>query len=630
MENFIVSARKYRPITFESVVGQNHITSTLKNAISRNQTAHAYLFCGPRGVGKTTCARILSKTLNCLNLNDSIEPCGECESCKAFDENRSFNIHELDAASNNSVENIRALNDQVRIPPQVGKYGIYIIDEAHMLSTAAFNAFLKTLEEPPSHAIFILATTEKHKILPTILSRCQSYDFKRIRVEDMAQYLKFISTKEGINFDEESLHIISQKADGCMRDALSMYDKVVSFCGSDLKHSDVSEALNILDYDSYFQFVDAYKQGDYKDALLQLDSILQKGFDVTSFLGGLSNHLRNLLVAADPATLPLLEVTSGIAERFKAQTSTMAISLIFDSLNIISQAESATKFSLNIRLLAELTILKLCNLSPIKLTGGSINQTYTLPPISNPSPQSAPIPQSTTTPTNTQSSNCSVNQEVKVETKSSEKTVVKSANPVVQAAEKPAVTTTSVPTAPPLSASEPTPIKQPNSATAPRGEKRSLLGVSISSLTKATASAKDESESEQVSCKDNDTDYSAVIPASKETNVLSGCKLYAEELKNSRPRLAGSFEYCTIKDGRLIITVANHILSDEINTNRHSITERLMELCSLRPLFFDIVVDEKIESDKPLLLRDEDKLKFMIEKNSSMSKLCTALNLDYV
>ena len=282
MGEFIVSARKYRPATFESVVGQEHITSTLRNAIVRKQLAHAYLFCGPRGVGKTTCARILAKTINCLHPKENAEACDECESCRAFNDGRSFNIHELDAASNNSVEYIRVLTDQVRIPPQVGKYSIYIIDEAHMLSAAAFNAFLKTLEEPPAHVIFILATTEKHKILPTILSRCQIYDFKRIKVEDVVKYLQFISGKEGISYDDESLHIIAQKADGCMRDALSMYDKVVSFCGNTLRFNEVAESLNVLDYDTYFHFVDALTAGNYAEALMRFDGVDRKSTRLNS------------------------------------------------------------------------------------------------------------------------------------------------------------------------------------------------------------------------------------------------------------------------------------------------------------------------------------------------------------
>jgi DNA polymerase-3 subunit gamma/tau len=307
MSDFIVSARKYRPSTFMSVVGQHAVTNTLKNAIKTNHIAHAYLFCGPRGVGKTTCARIFAKTLNCLNRTSETEACNECESCKAFNESRSYNIHELDAASNNSVDDIRSLIDKVRIPPQIGKYSIYIIDEVHMLSQTAFNAFLKTLEEPPAHAIFILATTEKHKIIPTILSRCQIFDFHRIRIEDSVQYLEYISRNESVSYEPEALSVIAQKADGGMRDALSIYDQMVSFVGSNLTYKGVIESLNVLDYEYYFRLVDAFLQHDVSSALLLFNEILDKGFDGQNFIGGLSSHLRDLLVCKDPVTLPLLE-----------------------------------------------------------------------------------------------------------------------------------------------------------------------------------------------------------------------------------------------------------------------------------------------------------------------------------
>jgi len=316
MDHFIVSARKYRPATFRSVVGQGHITSTLQNAITRGQLAHAYLFCGPRGVGKTTCARIFAKAINCLSPAADGEACGECESCRAFDQGRSFSIHELDAASNNSVDDIRNLTDQVRIPPQVGRYSVYIIDEVHMLSLSAFNAFLKTLEEPPAHAVFILATTEKHKIIPTILSRCQTYDFNRIRVEDGVEYLKYIAGAEGVTADEEALHIIAQKADGGMRDALSMFDKVVSFGGGTLTAATVAETLNVLDYDTYFTIVDRILAGDYAEVLTRFDEVLRKGFGGQTFVAGLNEHFRNLLMCKDPRTIPLLEITGGVAKRY--------------------------------------------------------------------------------------------------------------------------------------------------------------------------------------------------------------------------------------------------------------------------------------------------------------------------
>ena len=319
MDNFIVSARKYRPASFDTVVGQRAITSTLRNAIMNHQLAQAYLFTGPRGVGKTTCARIFAKTINCMNLQPNAEPCNECESCKAFNAGRSLNIHELDAASNNSVDNIRELVEEVRILPQVGKYSVYIIDEVHMLSTAAFNAFLKTLEEPPAHAIFILATTEKHKILPTILSRCQIFDFNRMKVGDTVEHLKYIASKEGIVAEEEALDIIAQKADGAMRDALSIFDQVVSFCGKELTYSKVIENLNVLDYDYYFRLTAYFFNGKVADSLLLLNKIIEKGFDGGSLLAGLGKHLRDVLVSKDPATVQLLEVSASIKARYAGE-----------------------------------------------------------------------------------------------------------------------------------------------------------------------------------------------------------------------------------------------------------------------------------------------------------------------
>ncbi|MBE8719204.1 DNA polymerase III subunit gamma/tau [Sphingobacterium pedocola] len=363
MDNFIVSARKYRPVTFDSVVGQQHVTNTLKNAIHNNQLAQAFLFCGPRGVGKTTCARILAKTINCEGISVSAEACGACESCKSFQNGASFSIHELDAASNNSVEDIRSLIEQVRIPPQVGKYKIYIIDEVHMLSQAAFNAFLKTLEEPPAYAIFILATTEKHKILPTILSRCQIFDFNRIKVEDMAGHLATIAQKESIGYEDDGLHIIAQKADGGLRDALSMFDQIASFSNRQITYQAVIDNLNILDYDYYFQLMAAVSQENAADTLLIFDNILNRGFDGGHFIAGLSSHLRNLLVTKDPKTLKLLEVSDNIKKRYLEQSQQINTGLLLSALNIANQCEVNYRTSKNHRLQVELTLLKLCHLS---------------------------------------------------------------------------------------------------------------------------------------------------------------------------------------------------------------------------------------------------------------------------
>ncbi len=367
MDNFIVSARKYRPTTFASIVGQSHITSTLKKAISKGQLAHAYLFCGPRGVGKTTCARILAKAINCLNPTSDAEACNECESCKSFNENRSLNIHELDAASNNGVDDIRDLIKQVLVPPPISRYSVYIIDEVHMLSQSAFNAFLKTLEEPPAHVVFILATTEKHKVIPTVLSRCQIYDFNRIRVEDEVEYLKYVASQEGVTFDDESLHLIAQKADGGMRDALSMFDKVVAFCGSDLSVKEVASMLNVLDYDTYFTLTQQILAGDYMGALLLFDEVLRKGFSEQIFVAGLNSHFRDLLMCKAPKTLPLLEVTGSVAERYKTQASECSIPLLFEGINLLTATDAGLRPATNRRLHVELSLMKLCGLGQKKI-----------------------------------------------------------------------------------------------------------------------------------------------------------------------------------------------------------------------------------------------------------------------
>jgi DNA polymerase-3 subunit gamma/tau len=363
MENFIVSARKYRPQTFNSVVGQQSITGTLKNAILNNHLAQAFLFCGPRGVGKTTCARIFAKTINCENISPEGEACDKCESCVSFNKSASFNIHELDAASNNSVDDIRNLVDQVRIPPQVGKYKVYIIDEVHMLSQAAFNAFLKTLEEPPAYAKFILATTEKHKIIPTILSRCQIYDFKRITVEDIATHLAYVAGQEGITAEPDALHIIAQKADGALRDALSIFDQIVSFGGKHITYKKVIENLNVLDYDYYFRITDSIIRGDVRDTLLIINDIIDNGFDGQHFIIGFGEHLRNLLVCKDEATLKLLEVGASIKDKYKEQSRISSVDFLIKALDLTSKCDVNYKVSNNKRLLVELTLMQMCTLS---------------------------------------------------------------------------------------------------------------------------------------------------------------------------------------------------------------------------------------------------------------------------
>lgn len=366
MENFIVSARKYRPSTFKSVVGQSALTITLRNAIQSNHLAHAYLFCGPRGVGKTTCARIFAKTINCSHLTSDGEACNACESCVSFNEQRSYNIHELDAASNNGVDDIRSLIDQVRIPPQVGNYSVYIIDEVHMLSQGAFNAFLKTLEEPPAHAVFILATTEKHKIIPTILSRCQIYDFNRITVADTVAHLSYVAKSEGVTIDDNALNVIAQKSDGGMRDALSIFDQLVSFCGSTIDYQGAIQNLNVLDYEYYFRLVNAFLKEDITNALLIFNEILNKGFDGHHFVSGLSSHFRDLLVCKDPATISLMEVGADIGQRYQQQAQSCATDFLIPALKICNECDLSYRTSNNKRLLVELSLIRLCQLTSAK------------------------------------------------------------------------------------------------------------------------------------------------------------------------------------------------------------------------------------------------------------------------
>lgn len=370
MNNFIVSARKYRPSTFRSVVGQKALTQTLKNSVATKKLAHAYLFCGPRGVGKTTCARIFAKTINCFHPTADGEACNACESCVSFNENRSYNIHELDAASNNSVDDIRVLIDQVRISPQIGEYKVYIIDEVHMLSSQAFNAFLKTLEEPPHHAIFVLATTEKHKILPTILSRCQIYDFNRISINDTVEHLTYVASQEGVNVEPEALNVIAQKADGGMRDALSIFDQVVSFTAGNVTYRSVIDNLNILDYEYYFRIVDAFLAGDFKAALLIFNEILAKGFEGQNFITGLSSHFRDLLVSKDQSTISLLEVADVVAQKYAQQAVNCSNDFLFKSIELTNECDLSYRASKNKRLLIELTLIRLCRTN-VPQEGGS-------------------------------------------------------------------------------------------------------------------------------------------------------------------------------------------------------------------------------------------------------------------
>ena len=403
MSQYIVSARKYRPDSFGTLIGQDNIAQTLKNSILRGQLAHAYLFCGPRGVGKTTTARIFAKMINCSNPSHEMEPCGTCESCQSFAEGRSYCIHELDAASNNGVEDIKTLMDQVRIPPQVGRYSVYIIDEVHMLSQSAFNAFLKTLEEPPAHAIFILATTEKHKILPTILSRCQTYDFNRITIENIVKNLRMVASSEGITIDDESLHVIAHKADGAMRDALTIFDQTVAFCGTDVKYQDVLRNLNVLDYEYSFSLVDAFLKGDYPTALLAFEEILTKGFNALHFVAALSSHLRDLIVSKSGGLEALLELPDSLKKKYKEQSDRCSLQFLYDALNVTTACESGYRASVNPRLHIEFALMRLSFLMVKPAAGQPVQQPAAQPVQQQSAPQPAvpqqPAPQVPVQPT---------------------------------------------------------------------------------------------------------------------------------------------------------------------------------------------------------------------------------------
>ena len=404
MSQYIVSARKYRPDSFGTLIGQDNIAQTLKNSILRGQLAHAYLFCGPRGVGKTTTARIFAKMINCSNPSADMEPCGMCESCQSFAEGRSYCIHELDAASNNGVEDIKTLMDQVRVPPQVGNYSVYIIDEVHMLSQSAFNAFLKTLEEPPAHAIFILATTEKHKILPTILSRCQTYDFNRITVDNIVKNLRMVASSEGVTIDDESLHVIAHKADGAMRDALTIFDQTVAFCGTDVKYQDVLRNLNVLDYEYSFSLVDAFLKGDYPSALLTFDEILTKGFNALHFVAALSSHLRDLIVSKSGGLGALLELPESLKKKYKEQADRCPLPFLYEGLSITTQCESGYRASVNPRLHIEFALMKLsfiCNkeavsalaaVAPVAAATAATAATVAAAPVAASASTPAPVP----------------------------------------------------------------------------------------------------------------------------------------------------------------------------------------------------------------------------------------------
>ena len=646
MSEFIVSARKYRPATFRSVVGQKHITSTLQNAIERGQLAHAYLFCGPRGVGKTTCARIFAKAINCLHPHGA-EACNECESCRSFNEGRSLNIHELDAASNNSVEDIRTLIEQVRIIPQVGRYSVFIIDEVHMLSAAAFNAFLKTLEEPPAHAIFILATTEKHKIIPTILSRCQIYDFNRIRVEDAVDYLRYIASQEGITSDEESLNLIAQKADGGMRDALSMFDKAVSFCGTSLDYRHVAQTLNVLDYDTYFGITDRLLAGNYVEALVAFDEVLSKGFSGQTFMAGLNRHMRDLLMAKRPETLRLIEMTGTLLERYRAQAEACEVGFLFGAISILTELDAKIRQSSNQRLLVELGLMKISGLGKKKNEGLTSSAEYPLPELTPrpavpaTAPQGAPATPATprpATPTATP-------------TTASDPTTAGPAAPTTAAAAK-------APAAPAAEAASPAaPTQEPTAAqtAAPATELSAAAtgpatgaATGVATGTTATGTARRTATARRPLV--SGTSLSAMIaaagapesdPAEAEKAVTaapvidpaSAEKLEAARdrilqlIRERRPRFVAAFELMTVRGNTLSVSVPTTELRDEILRSRTAMLTRIARLAGIEgALELEVTVNEQVRATRPIRL--EDRVKYLTEKNPLVAELRKALDLE--
>ena len=639
MSDFIVSARKYRPATFRSVVGQKHITSTLQNAIERGQLAHAYLFCGPRGVGKTTCARIFAKAINCL-APDGAEACNECESCRSFNEGRSLNIHELDAASNNSVEDIRTLIEQVRIIPQVGRYSVFIIDEVHMLSAAAFNAFLKTLEEPPAHAIFILATTEKHKIIPTILSRCQIYDFNRIRVEDSVEYLKYNASQEGISADEESLNLIAQKADGGMRDALSMFDKAVSFCGTALDYRNVAQTLNVLDYDTYFSVTEMLLAGNYVDVLVAFDSVLSKGFSGQTFMSGMNRHMRDLLMARQPDTLRLIEMTGTLLERYRTQAGACSVEFLFGAISVLTELDGKIRQSSNQRLLVELGLMKIAGLGQKKNDTLTSSGEYPLPeltprtaaaavaatPAAQPQPDPATRPGSNPVPAAPQQPAAVQPGQASQPASAPIPALATRPGPIPVPAPQPAAPR---PETPAQSAAAPGPAPAPAarpeaSKPAPQPVRRPLIsGTSLSELLASAGSNPDEEPSEQETAEPE----VATIDPECERKLERAREKILNLIRERRPRFVPAFELMRVQGNTISLSVPTSELREEILRSKTGMLMRIAELAGITgAIELEVVVNEEIRAARPIKL--EDRVKYMTEKNPLIAELRKALDLE--
>ena len=572
MENFIVSARKYRPVKFDTVVGQESITSTLKNAIKTNHLAQAYLFCGPRGVGKTTCARILAKTINCQNLTENTEACGKCESCKAFDSSRSYNIHELDAASNNKVDDIRTLTDQVRIPPQVGRYSVYIIDEVHMLSTSAFNAFLKTLEEPPPHAVFILATTEKQKIIPTILSRCQIFDFHRITIDDIVKRLMYVAEQEKIEAEQEALQIIAQKSDGSMRDALSILDQIVSYKGKKITYTDIIENLNVLDHEYYMKATDSFLSGDVSNALLLFNDILEKGFDGHNFIAGLMSHFRNLLVCKDENTLKLVEAGSAIRDKYREQTLRCPVSFLYKGLEILSSADIYYKTSKNQKLHVELALIRLATIK-----------------VDKDKPVASEVVYKEEKDDEVLDARKESKPEIKTENRNSEK----------------------------VSRS-----KKEDSVSKSFSIKERLTQKEGDVNTEILDEDKDEYNAEG----DNSNDR-----AFDEDELMDAWRSFGDTVKSGNPRMSSIIKAMkpVIEDEtNIILELSNKAQKDYFDQKyKHDVIEHLKKQLSNSKIHFLTKVGEKTENNTPYT--DEEKYRHLADKNPTLDKLRNELGLDY-
>ena len=645
MSDFIVSARKYRPATFASVVGQKHITSTLKNAIERAQLAHAYLFCGPRGVGKTTCARIFAKAINCLSPNGA-EACNECESCRSFNEGRSLNIHELDAASNNSVEDIRTLIEQVRIIPQVGRYSVFIIDEVHMLSAAAFNAFLKTLEEPPAHAIFILATTEKHKIIPTILSRCQIYDFNRIRVEDSVEYLKYIAGQENISADEESLNLIAQKADGGMRDALSMFDKAVSFCGTTLDYRNVAQTLNVLDYDTYFSVTEMLLAGNYVDVLVTFDTVLSKGFSGQTFTAGLNRHMRDLLMAKRPETLRLIEMTGTLLERYRTQAGACSVEFLFGAISCLTELDGKIRQSSNQWLLVELGLMKIAGLGQKKNDSLTSSGEYPLPTLTprTAGPASAAAPAAAGQPAAATAQSAGITATGNPATNAPATSA--SGNPAAPASAtaQPAAQAAGAATAPPSAATSAampaaSPAGRPAAGTsagpaaqgtlpvqpAPGMMRRPL--ISGASLSELLASAGGDPDEELSDGETPDEPETVRIDPDCAEKLEHARGRILNLIKEKRPRFVPAFELMTFRDNTISVSVPTTELREEILRSKTGMLMRIAELAGIEGMIeLEVTVNEEIRAARPIKL--EDRVRYITEKNPLVAELRKALDLE--